>query len=159
MNNGKTTLVTKYINYVRSIAEQEGREINDLDIMYFETPVRVTFKQMFASLLGTKFGMPIKGSALIRTEAKKAMGKYNQPTVKDLLSDSDLSINTPEGAKKVLKYMEENGLADLDNKTHKMVKKIIYENTSSSLKYAKVIISFISALLNFFKVRIKEFYK
>ncbi|MFX1451898.1 MAG: TniB family NTP-binding protein [Promethearchaeota archaeon] len=64
MNTGKTTLVTKYINYCELIAKEEGREYSKYDIMYFETPVRVTFKQMFSSLLGTKFGLPIKGSAL-----------------------------------------------------------------------------------------------
>jgi len=64
MNIGKTALVTKYMNYCELIAKEEGREYSKFDIMYFETPVRVTFKQMFASLLGTKFGLPIKGSAL-----------------------------------------------------------------------------------------------
>jgi len=63
INTGKTTLVVKYMSYCKKIAEIEGRTFSEDDIKYFETPVRVTFKRMFASIL-EEFGIPIRGSAL-----------------------------------------------------------------------------------------------
>jgi len=63
INTGKTTLVVKYMSYCKQIAEIEGRNFSEDDIKYFETPVRVTFKRMFASIL-EEFGISIRGSAL-----------------------------------------------------------------------------------------------
>ena len=66
INTGKTTLVRKYINYCYKIAEVEVRQISEDDIKYFETPVRVTFKRMFAAIL-EEFGVAIKPSVLRST--------------------------------------------------------------------------------------------
>jgi hypothetical protein len=50
INTGKTTLVVKYMNYSELMAKQDGK-YSENDIIYIETPIRVTFKRMFASLL------------------------------------------------------------------------------------------------------------
>jgi len=62
-NTGKTTLVIRYMNICELIAREEERPFSESDILYFETPVRVTLKRMFAAIL-TKFGKPIQGNAL-----------------------------------------------------------------------------------------------
>ncbi len=51
INTGKTTLVVKYTNYNEQMAKQSHGKYGENDILYIETPVRVTFKRMFASML------------------------------------------------------------------------------------------------------------
>jgi len=51
INTGKTTLVVKYMNYAEQMAILGKGKYGVNDIIYIETPVRVTFKRMFASLL------------------------------------------------------------------------------------------------------------
>jgi hypothetical protein len=62
-NTGKTTLSVKYRSYCENIAKKKGYSFSKNDLKYFEIPVRVTFKRMFASIL-EKFGIIIRGSAL-----------------------------------------------------------------------------------------------
>ncbi|MHA1145790.1 MAG: TniB family NTP-binding protein [Candidatus Helarchaeota archaeon] len=66
INTGKTTLVIKYMNYCKLIAKKEGIPFSRWDILYYETPVRVTLKRMFSAILET-FGIEIHGSALRNT--------------------------------------------------------------------------------------------
>ncbi len=60
INTGKTTLVVKYMNYCAKMVKDDQNLYSESDVLYFETPVRVSLKRMFASLL-EKFNISISG--------------------------------------------------------------------------------------------------
>ncbi|MHA2299232.1 MAG: TniB family NTP-binding protein [Candidatus Hodarchaeales archaeon] len=92
INNGKTTLIAKYVHECKLLWKEEhlGEEWNELTIVYYEIAARATIKRVIAGILG-KFGITIDDRALqtIKTDTlvNRLVDELKRNNVKLLIID------------------------------------------------------------------------